>query len=78
MSLPYLLSARVGVVDRIFTRLVSQESIRLRQSTFMIDLSQVQPRPRQWAGWFSDPRGMQVVPSPPPVKQTLRFAFTGC
>ena len=34
-------SAKVGIVDRIFTRLVSKESLRLQQSTFMIDLTQV-------------------------------------
>ncbi|KAG1678264.1 hypothetical protein FOA52_013885 [Chlamydomonas sp. UWO 241] len=33
--------ATVGVTDRIFTRLVSQESMRLQQSTFLMDLSQI-------------------------------------
>ncbi len=33
--------AVVGIVDRIFTRLVSQESSKMQHSTFMIDLSQV-------------------------------------
>lgn len=32
--------AVVGLVDRIFTRLVSHENARLQQSTFMVDLSQ--------------------------------------
>jgi DNA mismatch repair protein MSH5 len=35
-------SATVGLIDRIFTRLVSQETLKLHQSTFMIDLTQVE------------------------------------
>lgn len=33
--------ARVGLTDRIFTRLASRESAATPQSTFMIDLSQI-------------------------------------
>ena len=34
-------SARVGLVDRIFTRLASREAAALPQSAFMLDLTQV-------------------------------------
>jgi DNA mismatch repair protein MSH5 len=34
-------SARVGLTDRIFTRVASREAAALPQSAFMIDLSQV-------------------------------------
>ena len=39
--LPSAQEARVGLTDRIFTRLASSESAAAPQSTFMIDLSQV-------------------------------------
>ena len=34
-------SARIGLVDRIFTRLASREAAALPQSAFMLDLTQV-------------------------------------
>ena len=33
--------ATVGLTDRIFTRIASQDSVSVPQSTFMIDLSQL-------------------------------------
>ena len=33
--------ARIGLVDKIFTRLLSEETVALRQSAFLIDLTQV-------------------------------------
>lgn len=33
--------ATIGLTDRIFTRIASQESVSVPQSTFMIDLSQL-------------------------------------
>jgi DNA mismatch repair protein MSH5 len=47
-------SARVGLVDRIFTRLASREAAALPQSAFMLDLTQVAAMLRlsteRWAG----------------------------
>ena len=33
--------ATIGLTDRIFTRIASQDSVSVPQSTFMIDLSQL-------------------------------------
>ncbi|OQV17815.1 MutS protein-like protein 5 [Hypsibius exemplaris] len=34
-------AARIGLVDKIFTRLLSEETVAVRQSAFLIDLTQV-------------------------------------
>lgn len=40
--------AEIGVIDAIFTRIHSCESISLGLSTFMIDLNQVKGSRRRW------------------------------
>lgn len=40
--------AEIGVIDAIFTRIHSCESISLGLSTFMIDLNQVKGSKRRW------------------------------
>lgn len=53
--------ATIGLTDRIFTRIASQESVNVAQSTFMIDLSQLAtmlhlatPRCSTCIAWFPD------------------------
>lgn len=42
--------AEIGIIDAIFTRIHSCESISLGLSTFMIDLNQVKGSRRRWGG----------------------------
>lgn len=41
-------AAEIGIIDAIFTRIHSCESISLGLSTFMIDLNQVKRSKRRW------------------------------
>lgn len=48
---PTAQEARIGLADRIFTRLASWETAAMPQSTFMIDLSQVAGRAEHAEGF---------------------------
>ncbi|MDP2107383.1 MAG: DNA mismatch repair protein MutS, partial [Desulfobulbaceae bacterium] len=50
-------SARIGVVDRIFTRVGAMDNLRQGQSTFMVEMNetaniQITPPKRAWSSWM--------------------------